>query len=90
METKEKITTKQIMNSPHFFGITKDKPSRKDAQAWNAQAQKNGGHFVEVNLKTGSAPGINNGRYQGWFEIENFGSPHNERRANEIKDACGI
>ena len=77
-------------NSPYFFGITKEKPSRKDAKRWHEIAHLNAGAFVEVNVKPNSALGINNGRYQGWFEINNLGSHHNERRANEIKDACGI
>ena len=77
--------------SSHMFGITKVKPSKATAAKWDKIARAYpGGGYTEVNRTEGSAPGINNGKYQGWFEINNMGAPFDGERSAEILKSCGL
>ena len=58
-----------INNNPHIFGVTRTRPSRRDANLRSSIAQQHGGWFVEVNVREGEAPWINGGAYRGWFEV---------------------
>lgn len=77
--------------SEYMFGITKTKPTAATAKKWDKIAREYpGGGYVEVNRKEGSALGINNGRYQGWFVINNLGAPFDGARSKEILSKCGL
>lgn len=56
-------------SNPHIFGVTRTRPSRRDANLRSSIAQQHGGWFVEVNVREGEAPWINGGAYRGWFEV---------------------
>ncbi len=75
-----------------FHVITAGKPSRKVAANWDriARSLDVEGGFVEVNVTGASAPGVNLGRYQGWFEIRSRGAPFDEQKAAAILKACGL
>lgn len=48
-------------------------------------AESNGATFVEVNVKKGAAPAINNGNYQAWFAGPNHGNPFDQRLAAKVE-----
>ena len=75
--------------SEYFFGITKSKPTAAVAKRRDRVARKHGGAYVEVNRREGSALGINNGQYQGWFAIPNRGNPFDQNTAAEIRAELG-
>ena len=79
--------------SEFMWGITYKKPSRANAKKMDRICREEGGWgFNEVNVTAGFTPGINNGRYQGWFAGPNHGEPYNSdlaKRVNErIKREC--
>ena len=76
--------------SEYFFGITKTKPTAAEGKRRDKVARKHGGAYVEVNRKEGSALGINNGKYQGWFAIPNRGNPFDQQTAGEINAELGL
>lgn len=73
--------------SEHMFGITYNKPSQRTAKQWDRICREAGGYgYTECNRKEGASPGINNGRYQGWFVGPNRGEPFDSRLANDVKN----
>ena len=79
--------------SEFMWGRITQKPSRAKAKKMDRICREEGGSgFDEVNVTAGFTPGINNGRYQGWFIGPNRGEPHNSdlaRRVNErIEREC--
>ena len=70
--------------SQYFFNITKNKPTKKEANRWNRISRKYGGAYVEINRKQNSCISINNGNYQGWFAIPNRGNPFDQNTQNDI------
>lgn len=80
--------------SEFMWGVTYRQPSRAVARKMDAICRAEGGRgFEEVNVREGSCPGINNGRYQGWFSGPNHGGPHDQelvrRVADRIQRECG-
>lgn len=60
--------------SEYMFGITYNKPSQRKAKQWDRICRELGGYgYNEVNRVEGATPGINSGRYQGWFVAPNRG-----------------
>jgi len=51
----------------HMFGVSRDKPTRREARRWRRIAKKSGAHFVETSLR-----GVG---YQCWFYCNNLGPP---------------
>ena len=43
-----------------------------------------------VNVKAGECPGINGGRYQGWYVGPNYGAPFDARLAQRVDARLGI
>lgn len=79
--------------SEFMFGVTKNKPTRREAAKIATIARRHKATFVEVNVREDAAPGINNGRYQAWFAGPNYGSPFDQRMASAVEadiDAAGI
>ena len=79
--------------SEFMWGLIRQKPNRAKAKKMDRICREEGGSgFDEVNVTAGFTPGINNGRYQGWFIGPNHGEPYNRalaRRVNErIKREC--
>jgi hypothetical protein len=64
----------------HIFGVTRNRPSRREANLRWRIARKHDGWFTEVNLGDGDAPGINGGAYQGWFEAPDQASQQSIER----------
>ena len=72
--------------SEFMWGITYKKPSRANAKKMDRICREEGGWgFDEVNVKEGTTPGINNGRYQGCFYGPNYGSPHDKDLARRVR-----
>jgi len=68
----------------HIFGVTLNRPSRREANLRWRIARQHDGWFTEVNLREGDAPGINGGKYQGWFEVpDHFARQSIERELME-------
>jgi len=83
----------KIMSDEFMWGVTTQKPSRAKAKKMDKICRDEGGYGLhEVNVEEGAAPGLNNGRYQGWFAGPNYGSPHNgdlaRRVAERIEKEC--
>ena len=79
--------------SPHMFGIRYQRPSRAEAARWNKVAREvmgDLGGYTEANVKQGTAPSINNGRYQGWFLGPSLGEPFDSGKAAETLRRCGL
>ena len=70
-----------MITNPHIFGVTRTRPSRRDASLRSNIAQQHGGWFVEVNINEGDAPWINGGAYRGWFEVPDAASQQMIERA---------
>ena len=51
----------------YMWGITTERPTRAEARRRREAAKAEGATYVEVNVKAGECPGINGGRYQGWY-----------------------
>lgn len=83
-----------------LFEIIKEKPTRATAKKIDrickqiSREEGDAVRFIEVNVKEGEAPGINRGKYQGWFRTKNYGSMHNhvlkEKVKARIQKECGI
>ncbi len=69
----------------YMWGITYEKPSRAEAALRQKAAESEGADYIEVNVKPGEAPGINNGRYQAWYAGPNMGTPFDEGMAERVK-----
>ena len=83
------------MSNEFMFLLTTQKPTRANARKMQRICEEEGGyHFAEANVQEGEAPGINNGRYQGWFVGPNRGNPFDQRLRDAIKARiaaeCGI
>lgn len=66
------------MASEYVFGVRCEKPARAQARQFDEICVEEGGWgYTETNVKSGSAPNVNNGRYQGWFVGPNRGEPFN-------------
>lgn len=73
--------------SEFMFSITRNKPTRATAKKMHRICREEGGFgFTEVNVKEGDAPGINNGRYQGWFCGPNRGTPFDQDLAKRVRE----
>mgnify|MGYP001145623081 CR=1 FL=1 len=73
--------------SEYCFGVTYDKPAKREAERWDRICKQEGGFgYTEVNRKEGDCIGINNGRYQGWFVGPNYGAPFDEQLAQRVFD----
>lgn len=73
--------------SEYMFGMTKIKPSRSKVKKMEKICREEGGDgYVEVNVKQGDCPGINNGYYQGWFVGPNLGAPFDQQLAKRVGD----
>lgn len=76
--------------SEYQFGVTYTKPSAKDAKRWDRICKAEGGTgYGEVNRKRGDCPGINNGKYQGWFTGPNYGDPFDQQLRERVLVAVG-
>ena len=73
----------------YMFGLTYRKPSRTTARRWDKIAREHGGEYVEVNVTRNAAPEIRNGRYQGWFAIDNYGEPFDRETSEAILRESG-
>ncbi len=72
------------MPGAYLWGITTVRPSRQEARLRQRAAESEGAEYVEANVRPGSAPGINGGRYQGWYSGPNLGSPFDRDMAQKI------
>lgn len=73
--------------SEFMWGVTCSNPGRAKAKKMDRICREEGGYgFQEVNVKEGASPGINNGRYQGWFTGPNHGAPHDGDLARRVGD----
>ena len=73
--------------SVFMWGATTQKPSRSRAKKMSRICREEGGDgFDEVNVTDGFTPGVNNGRYQGWFVGPNHGEPHNSDLSRRVKE----
>lgn len=70
-----------MSSDPHIFGVTRTRPSRRDASLRSSIAEQHVGWFVEVNINEGDAPWINGGAYRGWFEVPDAASQQMIERA---------
>ena len=71
--------------SEYMFGITYTRPSPRTAKKWDRICKQLGGYgYNEVNRIKGAAPGINNGRYQGWFVAPNHGWGIDDELAKKV------
>jgi len=66
----------------YLLGVTKVKPTFREARARNKYAAVIDGCYIEANRIKGDSPQINNGNYQGWYEIPN------SRNAEFLAKAC--
>ena len=64
--------------SEFMFGVSRKKPTRRDAQHMKHVAKKHGARLVEAVL-----PGTG---YQRWFTAPNLGDPFDHQRAAAIYD----
>jgi len=73
--------------SYYMWGLIFGKPTRAKARMMNRICREEGGYGLnEVNLREGASPGINNGRYQGWFSGPNRGNPYDEQLATRVAE----
>ena len=71
----------------YMFGVTYEKPPKKTANLWDRICRQEGGSgYTEVNRRAGETPGINHGRYQGWFTGPNLGEPFNSALRDSVLD----
>ena len=70
-----------MISDPHIFGVTRKRPTRREANLRSSIAQQHGGWFVEVNVRDGEAPWINGGAYRGWFEVPDKAAQENIEHA---------
>jgi hypothetical protein len=70
-----------MSSDPHIFGVTRTRPTRREANLRSSIAQQFGGWFVEVNVRDGEAPWINGGAYRGWFEVADKAAQKNIEHA---------
>jgi hypothetical protein len=70
-----------------MWGITRIAPPRKIVNKLDKICREEGGHgYSEVNRTPDTTPGINNGRYFGWFAAPNLGFPQDRELASRIMD----
>ena len=73
--------------SEYMFGVTRENPGRREAHRWDRICREEGGYgYTELNVGEGETPGVNNGRYQGWFSGPNLGSPFDDRLRDRVMD----
>lgn len=73
--------------SEYMFGSIFKRPSRRIANRLDTICREAGGYGLnEVNVQLGTAPGINNGRYQGWFCAPNRGAPFDADLQRRVMD----
>ena len=73
--------------SEFMWGRITQKPSRAKAKKMDRICREEGGSgFDEVNVTAGFTPGINNGRYQGWFIGPNRGAPYDRDLAKRVSE----
>ena len=70
--------------APYFFGVSQKRITRKQSRQIEKICKEEGAEFTEINIKEGSCPGINNGRYQSWMECQNRGAPFDGETANRV------
>jgi len=69
----------------YLFGVTYEKPSRKEAARRDTICKEEGGEeYIEINTQENNNPGINNGKYQGWFTALNRGEPFDSELASRV------
>lgn len=69
----------------YFWGIRTKKVSRKAATKMHKICIEEGGNgFTEINVAEGRTPGVNSGRYQGWFSGPNRGAPFDQELAMRV------
>ena len=81
------------MTEEYRYGVTYLKPTRRAAQKMDKIAREEGGPMgglVEVNVTEGRAPGINHGRYQGWFVGPSRGEPFDLALARRVADRVAL
>lgn len=61
--------------SEYMFGVSRRKPSRKDAKKMERVAERHGCTFVEANLPEG---------YRRWFAAPNRGAPFDRQTENAV------
>jgi hypothetical protein len=70
-----------------MWGVSTNKPSRANAKKMDRICREEGGYgFTEINVIDDETPGINGGRYQGWFAAHNHGEPFNGALARRVAD----
>lgn len=74
----------------YMWGITTERPTRAEARRRREAAKAEGATYVEANVKAGECPGINGGRYQGWYVGPNYGAPFDARLAQRVDARLGI
>ena len=64
----------------YMFGVSNTKKTAKVVKINDTAARKHGGQFINTSTPIGG------GRNQGhsWFEIPDYGNPHNRNTANAI------
>lgn len=73
--------------SEYMFGVMHNKPSRAKAKKMDRICREEGGYGLnEVNVKEGTHPGVNHGKYQGWFSGPNRGNPFDQKLATRVSD----
>jgi len=60
----------------YMFNVSNTKKPAKMAKLYDAIARKHGGEFINTTIP------CEGGR--SWFEIPNYGRPHDQNTANEI------
>lgn len=70
------------MSAEHFFGVSRERLSPREARRQDKIARQFGAHLVEVMY----LPGVG---YQRWFAGPNRGEPFNSRLARRVADAIG-
>ena len=63
--------------SEFLFGLSKVRLTRQQARQIRTICEDEGNNcgLVEVNIRPGFTPGVNNGQYQRWFAADNLGCP---------------
>ena len=60
----------------YMFGVSRTKKPAKTAKIYNTIARTHGGKFINASMPDEGA--------QSWFEIPDYGRPHDQNTANAI------
>ena len=73
-----------VVSSPYFFGVSTKKISRKASKQIERICVEEDCDFTEINVKEGTTPGVNGGRYQSWMACQNRGHPFDSETAQRV------